>query len=75
MYTEVEGNNPIKKDEVIKMTRKEMITACVEDQIARGIVKAENKAMQIKKRLVGSGYIKAMSKAERERWYNEVFGG
>ena len=31
------------------MTRKEMITACVEDQIARGIIKAENKAMQIKK--------------------------
>ena len=59
--------------EVNKMTRKEMITACVEDQIARGIVKAENKAMQIKKRLVGSGYIKAMSKAECERWYNEVF--
>ena len=35
------------------MTRKEMITACVEDKIARGIVKAENKAMQIKKRLTG----------------------
>ena len=31
------------------MTRKEMITAFVEDQITRGIVKAENKAMQIKK--------------------------
>ena len=55
------------------MTRKEMITACVEDQIARGIVKAENKSMQIKKRLNGSGYIKAMSKAECEIWYNEVF--
>lgn len=55
------------------MTRKEMITACVEDQITRGIVKAENKAMQIKNRLNGSGYIKAMSKAECERWYNEVF--
>lgn len=57
------------------MTRKEMIAACVEDQIIRGIVKAENKAMQIKKRLVGSGCIKAMSKEECERWYNEVFGG
>ena len=55
------------------MTRKEMITACVEDQIARGIVKAENKAMQIKKRLNGSGYIKAMRKDECEIWYNEVF--
>ena len=59
--------------EATEMTRKEMITACVEDQIARGIVKAENKAMQIKKRLNGSGYIKAMSKAECEIWYNEVF--
>ena len=55
------------------MTRKEMITACVENQIARGIVKVENKAKQIKVRLVGNGYIKAMSKADCERWYNEVF--
>lgn len=55
------------------MTRKEMIIACVEDQIARGIVKAENKAKHIKVCLFGSGYIKAMSKAECEHWYNEVF--
>lgn len=55
------------------MTRKEMITACVENQIARGIVKAENKANQIKVRLFGNSYIKAMSKADCERWYNEVF--
>ena len=55
------------------MTRKEMITACVENQIARGIVKAENKAKQIKVRLFGNGYIKAMSKTDCERWYNEVF--
>ena len=55
------------------MTRKEMITACVENQIARCIVKAENKAKQIIVRLVGNGYIKAMSKADCERWYNEVF--
>ena len=46
------------------MTRKEMITACVENQIARGIVKAENKAKQIKVRLFGNGYIKAMSKID-----------
>ena len=74
LYTR-RGDNPINCLEADEMTRKEMITACVEDQIARGIVKAENKSMQIKKRLVGSGYIKAMSKAECERWYNEVFGG
>ena len=55
------------------MTRKEMITACVEDQIARGIIKAENKAMHIKRRLNGSGYMKAMSRAECESWYNAVF--
>lgn len=52
------------------MTRKEMIIACVDDQIKRGVVKAENRAMQIKARLKGSS---AMSKAECERWYNEVF--
>ena len=69
------GQTPDIDEEATEITRKEMITACVEDQIARGIVKAENKAMQIKKRLVDSGYIKAMSKAECERWYNEVFGG
>ena len=43
------GDNPINYLEANEMTRKEMITACVEDQIARGIIKAENKAMQIKK--------------------------
>ena len=55
------------------MTRKEMITACVEEQILRGIIKAENKAMQIKSRLNGHGCVKAMSKSECERWYNAVF--
>ena len=56
------------------MSRKEMITKCVDEQISRGIVKAENRAMQIKARLNGRGYIKAMSKADCEKWYNEVFG-
>ncbi len=54
------------------MTRKEMITFCVENQVERGIIKAENKAMQIKKRLQGSGCCKAMSKAECEFWYKAV---
>lgn len=53
------------------MTRKEMITACVEDQIARGIIKADKKEKQIKARLTGS--IK-MSWNDCQRWYNEVFG-
>ena len=69
------GQTPDIDEEATTMTRKEMITACVEDQIARRIIKAENKDMHIKRRLNGSGYIKAMSKAECERWYNEVFGG
>ena len=55
------------------MTRKELITACVEDQIKRGIVKAENKALQIKARLVGMYGVKAMSKTECQNWYNETF--
>ena len=55
------------------MTRKELITACVENQIKRGIVKAENKALQIRARLIGMYGIKAMSKTECQNWYNQVF--
>ena len=55
------------------MTRKELITKCVEEQIKKGIVKSENKALQIKARLVGMYGIKAMSKRECENWYNSVF--
>lgn len=55
------------------MTRKEMITACVDNQIERGVVKAENRAMQIKARLNGLGFCKAMSKSECTEWYNAVF--
>ncbi len=54
------------------MTRKEMIAYCVDDQIKRGIVKAENRTMQIKSRLNGRGLVKAMSKAECTEWYNET---
>lgn len=55
------------------MTRKELISACVDDQIKRGIVKKENRTKQINVRLKGSGYLKAMSKADCQRWYDEVF--
>lgn len=55
------------------MTRIEMITKCVDDQIARGIIKAENRSLQIKTRLDGKGFVKKMSKAECEEWYNAVF--
>lgn len=54
------------------MTRKEMITFCVDDQIKRGIVKPENRTMQINARLNGRGPFKAMSKAECIKWYEEV---
>lgn len=50
-----------------------MITACVEDLIARGIIKAEDKAFHVTGLLDGNCYIKAMSEAECERWYNAVF--
>lgn len=53
------------------MTRKEMIEACVDDQIKRGIVKAENREMQINSRLKGTFN---MSYSECVRWYKEVFG-
>ena len=54
------------------MTRKEMITYCIDDQIKRGIVKAANRTMQINARLNGKYGVKAMSKAECEIWYNET---
>ena len=55
------------------MTRKEMITKCVEDQIARGITKEENKDFQIKARLKGYAGCKPMSYSDCRRWYEEVF--
>lgn len=51
------------------MTRKEMISYCVDDQIKRGIIKAEGRSRQINSRLTGAY---KMSKAECTRWYNEV---
>lgn len=55
------------------MTRKELITKCVEDQIARGIITSKNKALQIKARLKGMYGIKPMSLEECKKWYNDVF--
>lgn len=52
------------------MTRKEMITACVENQIERGVIKAENKAKHIKMRLTGQF---KMSSAECKSWYDSLF--
>lgn len=55
------------------MTRKEMITACVENQIERGVIRPESKALQIKARLNGMYGFKAMSKAECLEWYQVTF--
>lgn len=55
------------------MTKKEMITACIDNQIEKGVIKAETRTMQIKARLNGKGCCKAMTKAECLSWYNSVF--
>lgn len=55
------------------MTRKEMIEACVDDQIKRGIVKAENRQMQINARLKGRFGVPAMSWTECKSWYDKIF--
>lgn len=49
-----------------------MITICVENQIARGVIKAESKAYQIKARLLGGAGLPAMSKRDCEEWYNSL---
>lgn len=55
------------------MTRKEMIAACVDYQIKKGIVKPERRAFQIRARLKGCGAAKAMSKAECIEWYDAIY--
>lgn len=52
------------------MTREEMITACVDDQIKRGIIKKENREVQIKARLTGWN---KMGWSDCKKWYDEVF--
>lgn len=55
------------------MTRKQYIEAIVNDQIKRGIVKPEDKQMQVNARLKGCGALKAMSLAECKRAYEGYF--
>lgn len=57
------------------MTRKELITYCIDDQIRRGVISPESRSRQIKARLVGNRLFMAMSKAECERWYRSVKEG
>lgn len=52
------------------MTRKEMIEACVDNQIERGIIDEENRESHIRMRL--TGWYK-MSLEDCKRWYNDIF--
>lgn len=55
------------------MTRKQMIEAIVNDQIKRGIVKPEEKKMQVNARLKGCGALKPMSYRECVKAYEGYF--
>lgn len=56
------------------MTRKQLITACVENQIERGIVKEENKEKEINAKLNGVGnWLKPMNKTQCTNWYDDLF--
>lgn len=52
------------------MTRKEMITKCVENQIERGIAKEEDKNYLVKQYLTGSF---KMCYSRCVDWYNSTF--
>ena len=56
------------------MTRKEMIAACIDVQISKGIVKPENRELQIKARLKGLGAVRPMSWTECKSLYDSYFG-
>ena len=47
--------------ELEKMTRKELAEVIVDNQINRGIIKAERKDVVLKGYLKGAGYLKAQS--------------
>lgn len=56
------------------MTREELIGLCVDMQIQRGTVLAQNRAMQIEAYMKGRGYIPPMKKPECIVWYNSLKG-
>ena len=60
--------NPTKPME--EMTRKELISACVDDQIKRGIVKPEDRSLHINARLNGGV---RMGLTACRNWYKSVF--
>lgn len=56
------------------MTRKQIITACVEKQIERSIVKEGNKEKEINAKLNGVGnWLKPMNKAQCQSWFGDLF--
>lgn len=54
------------------MTRRQMVTICVEDQIKRGVLPSEGKEKIINGWLKGAGGCKPISKSEAQRWYDRV---
>ena len=55
VYTfEIENNVPNVKKDFSTMSRQQLVTLLVEDQIKRGVIKPENKQLHIKTRLNGS---------------------
>ena len=51
------------------MTRRQMLEVCIDDQIARGVMPAEQREFQIKARLKGHG---AMSWSDCKEWFDCV---
>lgn len=55
------------------MTRKELITACVDDQVRRGIIREETRALQIRARLKGYAGVRPMNYTACREWYRATF--
>lgn len=56
------------------MTKKQIITKCVEEKIKRGSIKKENRKKEIDARLNGIGnWLKPMNKNEYTSWYDDLF--
>lgn len=55
------------------MTIRELVSACVDDQIKRGIVKPEKREFQINVRVKGGCGVSRMTKREAVAWYEDVF--
>ena len=55
------------------MTRRQYIEAIVDDQIARGIVRQEDRAKQVNARLKGCGALKPMTLKQCKEAYEGYF--